>query len=199
MRGEDQPRARRARSAGSCASAVADVIGVRLDEARMLVPVADVDDSTSAAARGRERRARVADVLAVLQAARIAALRGGEHADRAADAGARHRRQRVGEERMPVAHADVHRQRHAARRAALSRARAPAARQLGQRRDAAEPLVVVRDFLDPLGRDPAAAQHVREKRPHVGGPCGPPNATSSTASNGCDIELHPERESQTSH
>ena len=158
-------------SSGSARERRADVIGVRLDESGMLVPVADVDDVDVGAVPAREQRvARVADVLAVLRAAGVAALRRGEHADRAADAGARHLGQRVRQERMPVAHADVDRQRQPARGERVLQRRRLAQRQLGQRRDAAEALVVVRDFFDPLRADPAAAQHVLEKRPHVGRP-----------------------------
>ena len=94
----------------------------------------------------------------------------GDDADGAADAGARHLGKRVGEERMPVAHPDVDRQRRAGARQPLAQALGLAHRQLGDRRDAAEELVVMRDFFDPLGRDAAAAQHVLEKRPDVGRP-----------------------------
>ena len=95
-----------------------DVIGVGLDEAGMLAPVADVGDlGRRLLRRSRpERGARlIADVLAILQASRVAALRRGQDADGAPDAGARHLRERVGQIRMPVAHPDVHRERQAAR------------------------------------------------------------------------------------
>ena len=69
----------------------------------------------------------------------------------------RHLGERLVQERMPVPHADVDRQR--ARRRAASAARRPSAwraRQLVERRAAADQLVVVRDLLEALGRDAAA-------------------------------------------
>ena len=53
---------------------------------------------------------------------------------------------------------------------AASRSRSPSrlpSRDLGDRRDAAEELVVVGHFLDPLGADAPAAQHVGQKRADV--------------------------------
>ena len=70
---------------------------------------------------------------------------------------------------MPVPHADVDRQRMARRRQPLPQTLGLPPRELGDRRDAAEQLVVVRDFLDALGRHAPAAQHVGEERPDVVG------------------------------
>ena len=73
---------------------------------------------------------------------------------------------------MPVAHADVDGQRHAARAQRCFQRRRLLHRQLGQRRHAAEPLVVMRDLVDPLRTDATSAQDVLEKRPHVVGSLG---------------------------
>jgi hypothetical protein len=97
-------------------------------------------------------------------------LRRGENADRASPSRVRQLRQRIGEERMPVAHADIHGQGNvAAAQCPFERCRL-LHRQLGQGRDAAEPLVVMRDLFHPFGTDAASAQDVLEKRTHVGGP-----------------------------
>ena len=45
--------------------------------------------------------------------------------------------------------------------------------QLRERRYATKPLIVMRDLLHPLGRNPSSAQNVGEKRPHVLGPLRP--------------------------
>jgi hypothetical protein len=119
-----------------------------------------------------ERHARRVDILAVLRAARVAPLRGGDEADCAAHAVARHGGECVAEVGMPVAHADVHRERHrplvqpGAQEVGLPQ------RQLGDRGDPAEHLVVMRDLVDPSRRHAPAAQHIPEKRPHIVGPLG---------------------------
>ena len=71
-------------------------IDVGGDERGMLEPVADVRDLDIGQARLRECGAGVGDVLAVLRAARVAAVRGGDDADGPTHAGARQRRQRIG-------------------------------------------------------------------------------------------------------
>ena len=71
---------------------------------------------------------------------------------------------------MPVAHADVDRQRQARAAQPLAEPLRLPHRQRRQRRHAAEQLVVVRDLFDPLRRDAPSAQHVLQKRPHVGRP-----------------------------
>src|SRR5204862_6369059 len=62
---------------------------------------------------------------------------------------------------------DVHRQVDAAIAEPGAQAVGLADGDLGQRRDAAEVVVVPRDFFDALERDTAAAQHVRQERPDV--------------------------------
>ena len=76
--------------------------------------------------------------------------------------------ERVGQERMPVAHADVDWQRLSGGGEARLRALGLRHGQLGDRRDAAERLVVMRDLLDAAGRDAAAAQDVLEEGTDVG-------------------------------
>ena len=68
---------------------------------------------------------------------------------------------------MPVAHAYEHRQGHAARLQPPGESRGLRARQLGDRRDPTEEIVVVGDLFHTLGRHPAPAQDVREKRADV--------------------------------
>ena len=100
-------------------------------------------------------------------------MRRGNHADQPPHAAAASSRQRVFDERPPVAHADVDRQREAARGQPLAQ---PARLPLGDRRDrrdAAEELVVVRDRLDPLRRNAARPQHVLQERPDVVGALRP--------------------------
>ena len=94
-------------------------------------------------------------------------MRGGDQADGAADARARHLGQRVGEERVPVAHPDVHRQLRAAVAQPLAQSLGLRLRQSGEWRHAAEQLVVMRDLFDTLRRHAAAAQDVGEERSDV--------------------------------
>ena len=75
---------------------------------------------------------------------------------------------RVGQERMPVAHADMNGERDAAGAQPCLELAGLTQRELGQRRHAAEPVVVVGDFLDTFGRHATPAQDVGKKRPHVG-------------------------------
>ena len=68
---------------------------------------------------------------------------------------------------MPVAHAEVHRQIQSAGRQVRPQAFHLTTRDGGERRHAAEVFVMLCDRLNALGRDAAASEHVREKRPHV--------------------------------
>ena len=136
----------------------------------MRMPVANVCDLDVCKPRARAAPRVPRDVLPVLRAAGVAALRGGNEADRAADARARHLGQRIGEKGMPVAHADIHRQLDAALVQPLAQHIRLPHRQLGEWRHAAEEFVMMRHFLDALRRNASAAQHVREERPHVLGP-----------------------------
>ena len=69
---------------------------------------------------------------------------------------------------MPVPHADEHLQTRPSRRQPSFQASRLPPCQVGDGRDAAETLVVMGDFLDALGTDAAASQHIGEKRAHVG-------------------------------
>ncbi len=99
----------------------ADPIGVRSDEHLVIEPVGDVGDLDVGQPGAGEMRPRFRDVLAILRAARIAAVRGGDEADGAPDALPRHGLECIGEVGMPVAHADEDRQRRAGRGEALPR------------------------------------------------------------------------------
>ncbi len=69
---------------------------------------------------------------------------------------------------MPVSHAHVHRQCQLTGGKALFEAPCLSHRDLGEGRDAAEPLVVPDHVLQPVGRDPPAAENVGEKGTDVG-------------------------------
>ncbi len=68
---------------------------------------------------------------------------------------------------MPVAHPDVDGQLVPAIAQPFEEQQRLPRRQLGERRDPVEELVVVRHFFDAFGGHAAAAQHVGQKRPHV--------------------------------
>src|SRR6185312_3881472 len=87
------------------------MIGVRFDESWMLVPVVHVRHRDIGQSTRAECAARISNVLLVLGAAGIAALCGREDANDAPRALPREIRDDVAQKRMPVAHADVHRQR----------------------------------------------------------------------------------------
>ena len=101
-------------------------------------------------------------------------MRRGEHANRTAHAILRHLRQHVGEQRRPVAHPDIDRQRETPRRQVTTEPLGLLVRVLREGRDAAEQLVVVGDLLDALGRNAPPAQDVRQERADVVGPLGAP-------------------------
>ena len=159
--------ARRAVGVRQLRDRLLDLGGRCLDEHRVVVPVADIGDVDVWQPLLAQRRASVAHVLLVLKAARIAAMSGGDQADGAADSRARHLGQRVGEERMPVAHPDVDRQRRPALPQPLPQPFGLRLRQAGEWRHAAEQLVVMCDFFDALGRNASPAQDVREERSDV--------------------------------
>ena len=165
VRGEDEPRGVADRGRQTLLR-LAHVRGVGLDEERMIEPAADERDVEVPAAR-LELLLRGGDVLAVLLAARVRMVRRGDESDRVPHAVGVHLPERVRQQRMPVAHADVHRQRPPRGRKPLAQSLGLAPRQLGDRRDAVEQLVVMRDFFDPLGADAPAAKDVREKRTDV--------------------------------
>ena len=95
---------------GKLQQRLADVRGVGLHEQRVIEPAAHIRDVDVRAIRAQLGTCR-GDGLAVLLAARVRMLGGGNESDRAAHAGGAHLATCVGQERMPVAHADVHRQR----------------------------------------------------------------------------------------
>src|SRR5688572_7814167 len=116
---------------------------------------------------------RRGDVLAVLLAARIGMLGGGDEADGAAQACRAEIAQRVWKQRMPVAHPDVDGKRMAGCLEAGPQALCLPTGNGGDRRDAVEELVVARDLLDALGADAPAAKHIGEKRTDVVRPLRP--------------------------
>ncbi len=103
------------------------------------------------------------DVLAILLAARIGVVRRGDESNRVPNAVRVHLLERVGQQWMPVAHADVDRQRAPRGNEARAKSVGLPARQLGDRRDAIEQLVMMRDLFNAFGTDAAAAEHVGEE------------------------------------
>src|SRR3954447_15829234 len=133
----------------------------------MVEPAADVGDVEVAAVASSELGPRRQYVFAVLLAAGIRMLSRGDEPDRVPRAVGVHLVQRVGEERVPVAHADVDAQRTAGRCKALAQASRLELREPRDWRYATEQLVMTRDFFDSFGRYPAPAQHIGQERPHV--------------------------------
>ena len=142
-------------------------LSVGVDKERVVVPIGYVSDLDIRQSGTRQRGARLLDVFAVLRAARIAAVRGGDEAHRPADAGSRHLRERIGEVRMPVAHPDEDGKGCSGRDQAMGKALGLSGGQLREGRAAAHDVVVVRHFLDASRGDPPPAQHVLEKRTNV--------------------------------
>jgi hypothetical protein len=165
VRGEDEARLL-AHVCGKSIARLQDVLRIRANEQRMIEPAPDIGH-VDVDAVAPHLRACVRNVLTILLTARVAVMRRGDESDRATGTVGVHLPQRVGKERMPVAHPDVDRQ----RLAGCSKTRAQPVRlshcDRGQRRHTVEQFVMVRDLLDALGRHPAAAQHVREKRTNV--------------------------------
>ena len=145
----------------------ADTVGVRGNEERVIVPVGDVRDLDVVKALPREAAARLGDVLAILRAARVASMRCRNHANRAANPGARHLRQCVAQEWMPIAHPEIDRERMTGIGETPSEAVGLPLGQLGNRRSSADHFIVMRHFVDPPWRHAAAAEDVLEKGPHV--------------------------------
>ena len=90
-----------------------------------------------------------------------------DHADGTADATTRHLLECVAKIGMPVAHADMDRQRMPASLHLLCERIRLAHGELGQRRDTAEQLIVMRDLFDAGRGDPPSAQDVRQERTDV--------------------------------
>ena len=74
-----------------------------------------------------------------------------------------HRPQCIGEQRMPVAHADVDRQRPSRDGQTDAQSFRLPARELGDGRDAVEQLVMMGNLFDAFGAHAPAAQHVGEE------------------------------------
>ena len=122
---------------------------------------------------GADRLLGVEDVLPVLAAPRIRRVGGREERERALDSVTGHLAERVGQERVPVAVAEVDRQVDAVR-VELDSQGCDQRPVLGvDRADAAEELVVMRDLLEPLARDVAPARDVFEEGDHVVHPLRP--------------------------
>ena len=145
---------------GKTVERVTDVARVGVDEALVGVPVADIRDGHILKPRAGNLRPGVDDVLAVLRAARVRTVRRADEADRPSHAILRHRSQRVRQQRMPVAHPEVHREVDAlCVESRLQPVDLPA-RDRGQWRHAAEELVVFGDGLYSFrrGRDGLGAR-----------------------------------------
>src|SRR5688572_25478152 len=166
VRAEDQPRGG-AQVLGQCHDGAPDVLRVRADEAGMRKPVGHERHLHVGKTALENLRARSLHVLAVLRAARVAAMRGGDEPDRTANPGARHLRERVGQIRVPVAHADVHGQGSAGLLEAGSKSVSLHGGDSRERRQAAEHLVMMGHLVHALRRDAPPAQHVGDERPHV--------------------------------
>ena len=161
-------RARSRTVAGSDAMASPHVARVGIDEAVVFVPVIDVRDLDVAHSASDRFRARVEDVLPVLRAARIRTLGRADEPDGPLHSGVGHLRERIGQQRMPVAHANENRKLEPGRGQSCAEAIRLPHRNFGERRHASEMLVVTDNFLDPLLRYAATTQHIREERTDVG-------------------------------
>ena len=165
MRGEDQARVV-AQVGRKTLLRRAHVRGVGLDEQPVIEPAPDERDVDVPAA-GVELVLRGGHVLTILLAAGIRMVWRSDEPDGVPHAVRMHLPERLRQQRMPVAHADIHGQRPSGVRKPVPQSLRLAACQLGNWRDAVEELVMVRDFFDALGRDPPPAQHVGEERTNV--------------------------------
>ena len=120
-----------------------------------------------------DRLLGVEDVLPVLAAPGVRGVGGREERERTLDAVVGHLPERVGEERVPVAVAEVDRQVDAVGVELRSESRDQRPVLGVDRADAAEERVVVRDLLEPLAGDVAPARDVLEERDHVVHPLRP--------------------------
>ena len=142
----------------------ADAVRHRRDEQRVVEELADLHQFGGTCT---DRRAGALDVLVVLAARRIAAVRARREDQDPASAGRGQRRQRVLDHRMPVAVAEVHRQVDAGGREQLPDRGHRVAVQLVDRRDPAEVPVVLGDLEQPLPRHAPAPGDVLEERHDV--------------------------------
>ena len=149
---------------------VSNTVDVRGDEAGV------VEEHAQARHLGRvvpDRLLRAEEILSILPAARVRAVRGREDGERPPHAVVAHLPHRVGEERMPVAVAEVYRQVDPTGVQLGLERRDQRAVLLVERTDAGEELVVVRDLEQTLARDAASSRHVLEERKHVVHALGP--------------------------
>jgi hypothetical protein len=119
---------------------------------------------------------RVGEVLAILAAARVRAVRARGDGDELRVPGGLRLGERIVEVRVPVAVAPEHRQADAAARELGLERGLQLAVVLVDGTHAAEMAVVVRDLFEPLVGDAAAARDVAEERDHVVLPLGPAEA-----------------------
>jgi hypothetical protein len=152
---------------------LSNVCGVRRDPRRMIEPAAGVRDGHILPVTPQLVASRH-HVLAILLATRIRMLRGGDEADSVAVSRCVHLAKRVGQQRMPVAHAHVYGQRVSQRRQPILQTASLPSGHVSDRRHTAEQLVVMRDFLDAFRADAPAAKHVGEEGTNVGEPLWTP-------------------------
>ena len=150
----------------------ADPIGVRSDEHLVIEPVADVGHLDVRKSGAGEMGPGFGDVLAILRAARVAAVRGGNEADGPPDALPGHGLERIGEVGVPVAHSYEDRQRRPGSGEALPQAIRLRLRQLREGRSSTDDFVVMRDFVHAPGRYSPSTQDVGEERADVLGCLG---------------------------
>ena len=139
---------------GQLAPSCFDVPGVGPHEHWMIVPAADVGDIDVRPATLHHVLPGFEDVLPVLATARVRVMGGHDESNGSPDVCPRHFPQRVGQKGMPVSRSDVHGQAHAMLFQALTQAVGLPTSELGDGRDTAEELVVLRDFFHALGCDP---------------------------------------------
>jgi hypothetical protein len=156
----------RAIAVGIPCERLADVIGVRADEAGMVVEHAKPRNGGGVRP---DRLLRVEEVLAVLPAAGVRAVRRCEKRECVPHAVVAHRGHRIGDERAPVAVAEVDRQVDAVRAQLRLERVDQRAVLVVDGADTAEELVMVRDVEQPLTRHAASARHVLQERHHVVG------------------------------
>ena len=125
----------------------AHVGGAGADEPFVRVPVADIGHIDVRGTLHAERSASGGNVAAVLLAARVGAVCRQDEPDGAPYTGVRHLSERVHEEGMPVAHPHIHGKGRALVVETLPQPGRLSLGQLGDRRHAAEELVVPGDLL----------------------------------------------------
>src|SRR5215469_1555372 len=113
------------------------------------------------------------NVPEVLPTAGVGAICRGYERQRAPDARCRHRRQRVAQVRVPVPVAPVHRQGDRPSREFLLDGRDQVTALLIDGADAAEPVVMLGDTLQPLSRDAPPRRYVLQERHDVRRPLWP--------------------------